>query len=286
MIVVLAGNTGFVGSALEKELRRQGMTIRPVGRKEFSGGKDALKAIVKGADAVINLSGSPIAVRWTTGNTAEIRNSRLQTTSMLAEAIMASDRPPEVFISASASGIYDSAGIHDEYSKNFAMDFPGVMCREWEAKASAVGGITRLVILRTGIVLGQDGGALKKMLPVFRAGMGGRLGNGRQMFPWIHISDMVSAIQFLLTREECQGAFNLCSPGITNNREFTSALAASLKRPSFFSVPAFLLRIFFGASSSILLKGQHMIPHKLNAAGFHFSYNDIDAALKDILKKN
>lgn len=286
MIVVIAGNTGFVGRALENSFRQQGMLIRPVGRKEFSGGTEVLKEIVRGADAVINLSGSPISVRWSPRNKHEIRNSRLQTTSMIAEAIMGSDKPPEVFISASASGIYNSVGKHDEYSENFATDFPGLLCREWETTASVVAGRCRLVLLRTGIVLGKDGGALKKMLPAFRAGLGGKLGNGKQMFPWIHISDMVSAIHFLLSNRECNGAYNLCSPGITDNLRFTRALASSLKRPAFFTIPAFILRMFFGTSSSLLLKGQHMIPYKLSSAGFQFSFNDIDTALYDILNRH
>lgn len=236
-------------------------------------------------DAVINLAGEPIAdKRWTLKQKRSICQSRWKLTNQLSHLINASTKPPGVFISGSAVGYYGRQGdteINEGYL-DINEEFTHKICKVWEDKALIAHDKTRICLLRTGIVLANSGGALKKMLPVFKIGLGGKISSGHQYMSWIHIEDMISAIEFLLSNQNCQGPFNLTAPKPVTNTEFTQALAKSLHRPSFATVPAFILKLLLGEMSDLILYGQKVLPEHLLEQKFKFKYPNINVALAEI----
>jgi hypothetical protein len=249
-------------------------------------------AIPRGAalptcDAIVNLAGEPIAQRWTEAVKKRIYDSRVEGTRRLISAISMQAQRPSVLVCASAVGIYGSRGdeILTEKSAPGSGFLPHVVV-DWEASARTAEALgIRVISLRFGVVLGH-GGALAKLLTPFRLGAGGRLGSGRQWMSWIHIDDVVSLILLALenaTGAPLQGAVNATSPQPVTNAEFTRILAAALHRPAFFPVPAFALKLAFGEMSQALLDSQRALPAAAQAAGFHFQYPDLPAAVENIL---
>lgn len=240
-----------------------------------------------GFDAVINLAGEPIVgKRWSARQKTEICDSRWDTTLCLAQLIAKSDVPPAVFMSGSAIGYYaDHGDANIDESKASGSEFPSHVCETWESQAQSVQGSTRVVLLRTGIVLSPDGGALQKMLPPFRLGLGGPIAGGQQYMSWIHIDDMIEAMAFLLQQPDCHGAFNMVAPKPVSNRQFTRTLGRVLHRPAWFSVPALILRAALGEAACLLLDSQKVVPEKLSLRGYVFSYPDLQHALSDLLEK-
>ncbi|KLV09301.1 epimerase [Photobacterium aquae] len=300
MKILITGATGFIGAHLVKQIGEHDITILsrdPASASQLLG--TAVTAIgslshfdnLDDFDAVINLAGEPIInKRWSKAQKGRICRSRWDITATLVEKMEAGSQPPATFISGSAVGIYGNQ--HDlEITEDFDVsgsvdpdDFAYQVCRRWEQLAvSASSPATRVCLLRTGIVLGRNGGALKKMLPPYQLGAGGPIGNGRQYFPWIHIDDMVAAILFLLNTPEAKGPFNLTAPEPVTNRTFSRSLAAALHRPHILFTPAFVLKLALGEASSLLLEGQRALPEKLESLGFTFRFRQIDAALADLL---
>lgn len=295
MRVVVAGGTGFLGRALVAALRAEGhhvcvLTRRPSAPEEVGwtpdGTAGAWAAAVDGAEVLVNLAGAGIADRrWSQARKRVLATSRLDATRSLVAAALAAAAPPRVFVSASAVGYYGDRG--DELLTEEALpgeDFLGRLAQEWEAAARAVEPIgTRLALVRTGIALAPDGGALGKMLLPFRLGLGGRLGTGRQYMPWIHRGDWVRLVRWLIAEPAAQGAFNATAPNPVTNAEFTRALARALGRPAVLPVPALALRLIFGELASALLGGQRAVPTRALAMGFRFDYPEIGAALASLL---
>lgn len=242
-----------------------------------------------GFDGIINLAGEPIAdKRWTPAQKQRLSHSRWSITEQLATLCKASTTPPGVFISGSAVGYYGNQGdalvTEDESPTS---EFTHHLCERWEALAlSAESDNTRVCLLRTGIVLAAEGGALAKMLPPFRLGLGGAVGSGRQYMAWIHIDDMVNAILYLLDHPSLRGPFNLVSPYPVHNAQFSAMLAQVLDRPCFLRVPATVLKLLMGESATLLLGGQRAIPHRLEGAGFTFRYYELEEALRAILVRH
>jgi uncharacterized protein (TIGR01777 family) len=237
-------------------------------------------------DAVINLAGEPIAdKRWSQRQKAMICQSRWHTTDKLVKLFAKSSQPPGVFISGSAVGIYGNHGDEflTEQESVFSRDFASRLCQRWEKIAQEAVPFTRLVTLRTGIVLAPKGGALAKMLPVFKCNLGGKIGSGQQFMPWIHIQDMVKAIAFLLMNKDSQGPFNLTSPHAVTNYQFTEELAHTLGKRAYFTVPKAILKPMMGEASELLLGSQRVVPEKLIEAGFKFDFPEIDDAFVDLL---
>lgn len=293
MKILLTGGTGLIGSAFIQQCGDpHEITVvsrRPTHAKKRLGPSvtviptlTELKNL-NAFDAVINLAGEPIAdKRWTSAQKQKIEHSRWHTTELLVKALAASDTPPHTFISGSAIGYYGRQGaepiteekhtVHDEFSHQ--------LCKKWEAIAEqASSANTRVCLLRTGIVLAPQGGALKKMLPPFRLGLGGPMGHGQQHMSWIHLDDMVAGIQFLLDHKTCHGAFNFTAPQPVSNEDFSKTLARVLRRPAIFRVPSFVLRTALGEMSDLLLTGQAVLPQRLEQAGFHFQYARLEEAL-------
>jgi uncharacterized protein (TIGR01777 family) len=236
-------------------------------------------------DAVINLAGESIAgARWTAARKQAIRVSRVHVTSALAAAIAAAASPPAVFLSGSAIGFYgvrDDTPL-DESSSNGA-DFLGQVCAEWEAAAQGAAGRTRVVLLRTGIVLDKRAGALPQMARPFRLGVGGPIGSGAQYLSWIHLQDWVNLALSALDRETVSGPLNLTAPSPVTNAEFSRTLAGELHRPGFMRAPAFAMRLLLGEmADSLILGGQRVLPRKAEAEGYVFRYPHLAPAIHSI----
>ena len=244
--------------------------------------------LVSGFDAVIHLAGESIVGRWTAAKKRRILESRVQGTGHLAEAAAKASPLPRVFISASAVGFYGNRG--DEILREDSPSgegFAAEICRQWEAAAqpAAKAGI-RTAQMRIGVVMSADGGALPEMLTPFRLGLGGRLGNGRQWWPWVSVRDVVGAIQHVLDHESLSGPVNTVAPNPVTNAEFTRILASVLKRPALFPMPAFAVRLLFGEMGvELFLGSQRVEPAKLVASGYQFQHPDLKNALKEILQR-
>ena len=277
MIITLTGATGFIGRALAARLTAAGHTVHPFSLRS----PRALQI----SDAVIHLAGEPVAQRWTPDVKRRIRESRVEGTRRLIAMLPAL---PNVFICSSAVGFYGSRGdeILTETSPP-GTGFLAEVCTAWEGaadEASALG--ARVVNLRTGVVLGGRGGALDRMLPPFRMGVGGRLGTGRQWMPWIHLDDHLDLVEFALAQTRVSGPLNAVAPNPVTNREFTATLARALGRPAFLPAPAFALKAMFGEMASVLLASQRVIPRAALDAGFIFRHPELGVALQDILRSN
>ncbi|WP_371378863.1 TIGR01777 family oxidoreductase [Thalassotalea aquiviva] len=237
-------------------------------------------------DAVINLAGEPIVdKRWTTKQKRKICQSRWKLTHHLSKLINDSTSPPATFISGSAVGFYGRQG-DDEINESFTKVYPEFshrVCKIWEDKAKLAQAKTHVCLLRTGIVLDPKKGALSKMLPAFKCGVGGKISHGNQYMPWIHIQDMVRAIDFLLTNPSSEGVYNVTAPTPVTNKEFSKTLAQTLHRPDFATVPAFALKLLMGESADLVLYGQNAIPHHLLKEKFEFKFPTLEPALQDLL---
>lgn len=238
-----------------------------------------------GCQAVFHLAGEPVAEgRWTKAKKANIRDSRVEGTKHLVEALRELESRPRVLVSASAVGFYGSRGNEVlAESAAAAEGFLADVCRAWEAEALAAEDLgMRVVTIRIGLVLGAQGGALARMLPLFKLCAGGRLGHGRQWMPWIHVDDLASLFLFCAQSETLAGAVNGCAPNPVTNRQFTKALASAVGRPAPFPAPAFALRLGLGEFAEVLLASQRAVPDKAQGAGFQFKYPTIATALKGV----
>ncbi|HEX3353931.1 MAG: TIGR01777 family oxidoreductase [Terriglobales bacterium] len=294
MRILVSGASGPIGAALLPSLRADGSAVTCLVRSSVTG-KDEIAwdplrplspDVVSGFDAVIHLAGETIVGRWTEAKKRRVVESRTQGTSHLAEAAAKAAQKPRVFISASAVGFYGDRG--DEILREDSPSgsgFAAEVCRQWETAtqpASAAG--IRTAQLRFGVVMSADGGALPKMLPPFRMGLGGRLGNGRQWWSWVAVDDVVGAIQHVLKNDAIQGPVNTVAPNLLTNSEFTQTLASVIKRPAIFPMPAFAVRLIFGEmGQELFLASQRVEPAKLKATGYKFKHPDLREALKDIL---
>ncbi len=284
MIIAIAGASGFIGSNLTDFFEKNGNEVRPIPRLQSESAVIELKSILSGVDVVINLAGAPVVGRWTKEYKKKLFDSRINTTRKLVEAIYKLDKKPGLLISASAVGIYAQEGLQTETDYTAADDYLGEICRAWEQEAKKAVPVTRVVIPRFGIVLGTDGGALTRMIPMFKLGLGGKIASGKQGVSWIHINDVVQAVKFLIDNERLSGEFNFTAPEVVDNSEFTRVLAKSVRRPAFFSVPEAALTVAFGEGALAVAGGQFAPPKRLLSEGFTFAFPDLKSALKDIVK--
>jgi len=250
---------------------------------------DAAKGVpptdgLRDADAVIHLAGAPVAQRWNARVKGDIRDSRVTGTRNLVRTLSELSRKPQVLICASATGYYGSRG--DEVLTESSMpgsDFLAQVCVEWEKEAQAAEALgIRVVRVRTGIVLDARGGALKRMLPPFKMGVGGKLGSGKHWMAWIHLDDLAGLFQFALVNP-VSGAFNGVAPNPVTNADFTRALAATVHRPAIFPMPGFALRLMFGEMGDMLLASQRVAPKAAQTAGFKFRFAELAPALADVV---
>lgn len=285
MKIKITGINGYVGQLLSQHLRKKGYQVSGIQRKLLYGDTKYLKEEVSHVDVIINLAGASILTRWTKSNMRRIYKSRVNTSLNLVQAInqLPVDEQPKQIISASAIGLYLNGAIHDERSKNFDNGFVGRLVQDWEAAFGDLPDNIDLTFFRIGVVIGKESQTIKKMLPVFRNAMGGKLGSGKQAFPFIHERDLINAFLWAVEVPPRQNVFNLVAPQNISNKDFTQALSQALHKPAIFSVPSLIIKIVFGKASSLLLKGPVVEPKALLDAGFVFKYPTIDSALEEIL---
>jgi uncharacterized protein (TIGR01777 family) len=298
MKILITGASGLIGQALTKQLNASGHTTVAAVRREPRRNDEVQwnpatgemsPSAFDGVDAVVHLAGAGIGdKRWTDSYKMEILQSRTLGTALLADTMASLDKKPSMFLSGSAIGIY---GVRDdtELGEDAAIGtgFLADVCRDWEAaSASASAAGIRTVLLRTGIVLSPKGGALKKQLPLFKLGLGGKFGNGKQWQSWISITDEVNAIIHLLT-SNLSGAVNLTAPNAVTNAEFTRVLASVVSRPAILPIPSFGPKLLLGGelADALLFTGQRVVPNALVADGFHFAHPTLDVALRALLNK-
>jgi len=283
MNIAISGAGGFIGEHLFSYFTGLGHTVYAIPRILPDAQPKEIAVTLSGMDVIINLAGASIIGRWNKLYKKQILDSRILTTSMLVEAIKLMDKKPELFISASAVGIYSGKGVQQEESAEYATDYLGSVCQQWEHEAQKAKDFSRVCILRFGVVLGKNGGALKKMVPLFKLGLGGQISTGKQGYSWIHIDDTANAIRFIIENSRQSGVFNLTSPEMISNKEFTTTLASVLRRPAIFRVPSFILKLFFGEGSTVLTNGQMAYPKHLLSEGFVFTYPNLKQALTEVV---
>ena len=300
--VLITGGTGLIGRALSASIAADGYEVIVLSRNpERAAGLppgvraerwDARTAVgwgvlADGAYAVVNLAGEGISAgRWTPERKRRIRESRLNAGRAVVEAIEAAKARPLVLIQASGVGYYGPCGEEDvPESAPAGRDYLARLAVEWESSTAGVEALgVRRVIVRTGIVLSKNGGALPRMMLSFRFFIGGRLGSGRQWLPWIHIADEVGAVRFLLENEKARGAFNLGAPNPVTNADFSRWVGRQMGRPAVVPTPGFLLWLAFGEMAGMLLTGQRAVPRHLTQMGYAFRFAEAEAALRDILR--
>ncbi len=301
MKVAITGATGFVGSRLVERLSEEGHHVvvltRSVRKAEqrFPQSQfpnlefvtfspeiiDEWKGVISGCDGVVNLAGEPIAEkRWSVDQKNEILNSRIDTTRSLAQAIEQAESKPQVLVSGSAIGYYGTSetATYDE-SSGPGDDFLAEVCKQWEAEAQKVADGIRLVTLRIGIVL-DNGGAMGKMLPAFKAFAGGPIGSGNQWFSWVDREDLVSLIIKALTDGQMTGAYNATSPNPVTMKQMTDTLGSVMSRPAWMPVPGFALELMLGEGAKVVLEGQKVMPKQTQASGFEYQYGELKDSLK------
>ena len=299
MKVLITGGTGLIGTGLILKLQQLGvkditvLTRNVTNARRLLGDKIHLLtelnvSYVDGQDVIINLQGEPIAnKRWSAQQKSNICQSRLIITEQLATLIQQSKNPPSTFISGSAIGYYGRQNNHQVTEKNTHPhdEFTHQLCNEWEQSALLAQSKTRVVNLRTGIVLDKDKGALSQMAMPFKLRVGGYLGNGQQYISWIHIDDMVSAIMHIINNPTLSGPVNMTAPTAVKNKQFNQILATALGRSSWLKTPAIIIKILFGEMADLFIYGQNVVPKSLLDSGFTFTYPELPEALNDLLNR-
>ncbi|MDQ0195509.1 TIGR01777 family oxidoreductase [Paenibacillus wynnii] len=297
MKYAICGGTGFIGSALTKYWLQAGHEVVVIGRKlpDTPSNNPLLHYVtwdhlasnpnpVEGCDALVNLAGASLSQRWSSKGKQAIRQSRLETVTAAAKLIESLEHKPSVVIQASAVAIYGTSekDTFDESSPARVMDFPSEVVRDWEESADRSYKGVRLVKLRTGVVLGNKSGAFPKMKLPYLLGFGGKIGSGRQWVPWIHLTDIITLIDFCIANREIFGPVNATAPEPVTNDEFGKTIAKVYHRPHWFPLPSFLLKTALGELSEILLKGQRVLPQKALSHGFTYAFPKLQGAMEQL----
>ena len=301
MNITLTGATGFLGSRLFETMLNFGQSLRLLGRHApanlgadarffewKSASEEPPAAAFDDTDVVIHLAGEPVAQRWTPEVKKRMRDSRIDSTRQIVNALSTQSRRPQVLVNASATGIYGSRGdeiLGEESEPGY--DFLARLTIDWEQAAMLAESLgIRVVLIRTGLVLGRDGGMMARMLPPFRAGIGGRLGNGKQWMPWIHWDDWINLVLFAIQNPAVRGPINATAPNPVTNSEFTRELGKAVHRPAILPVPGFVLKIAMGEVAGAILASARAIPKVALSTGFQFQFSQLRPALENLLAEN
>ncbi|MDA7817111.1 TIGR01777 family oxidoreductase [Sulfurimonas sp.] len=282
-MIAICGMSGLVGSKLEKMFSSHGEEVVALRVRDNTDVQELANTLEK-CDTLINLSGTSILARWSEPYKKSLYDSRINTTKKLVDAMSTCRDKPKLFISTSAVGIYASNKPQNDDSTEYENDFLSTLCQDWEAEANRAKELgIRCLQTRFGVVYASEGGAMSKMLPPFKLGLGGKVGSGEQIVSWIHIDDLLRAIEFIIKTPAIEGSVNFTSPSPSSNLEQTKIIGKVLNRPTFFAVPSFVLKLIFGEGSSVILDSKEVYPSKLLENGFVFNYEKFEDALEDIL---
>jgi len=289
MKVIIAGGSGFLGTALAGSLRADGHHVTIISRHPQGPNQAAWtdRAALERADAIVNLAGTSLeSGRWTEARKADILHSRVHATETIVNALSEVSRRPSVFLNQSAVGFYGAHGSEALTEESPpGSDFLASVCVSWEAAAMKAAWMTRVVVLRTGLPLDPSGGALPRLALPFRFFAGGRLGSGEQYWSWIHLDDWIRMVRWAIDEPRINGPLNVTAPAPATNRELATALGTALRRPAFAPAPAFALRLLLGEmADALILSGQRVLPAKATRAGFQFRYPDLDSALQQMYR--
>jgi len=284
MNILISGGTGFIGKKLRNNAIRKGHTVRLINRDDFKDSK-LLSDKVQWATIIVNLAGASLSKKWTESYKKEIYHSRIDTTKAIVESIKKVDKKPKLLISMSATGIYTNTKIQTEDDCILSDDFLAQVCIDWEKVALRASNDTRVVIFRLGVVLGKNGGIIGQLKPIFKMGLGAKMGSGEQIMSWVHIDDVINAFFYALKNQQMSGVYNLTSPTPLSNRDFTFALAKAMHRKAWFVIPAFLLKWVKGEQADLILNEKYVLPKRLLEADFNFRNDTIQSALKQIFRK-
>ena len=284
MKIAISGSNGYVAKNLIPLLEGANHVVTRIQRSELSD-VGQLTNNLSDVDVVINLAGAPILTRWTKANKSEIIRSRIDSTQNIVHAInrLPMGNRPDLFISASAIGIYSPDKVHTEESISFSNDFVAEVVKNWENASADLNPDVRKVIFRIGLILGKEAKTIQSLVPVIKLGIGGKIGSGRQPFPFVHIADATRSILWGIENKNARGIYNLVAPENIDNKTFTRTLAKSLNRPAIFTVPEFILKIVLGEASTLLLQSPQVCPERLLNEGFKFSFPDINSTIKEII---
>jgi uncharacterized protein (TIGR01777 family) len=282
MRVIILGANGFIGGHLRTALQARGDQVVTASLRE----PEAAAQAAHGCDAIVNLAGAPIAQRWNDRVKREIETSRTEQPRLFLDALAQQSLTAKTYISASAIGYYGTSETETfTESSHPGNDFLAQVCRKWEAQALQARYLSmRVACIRTALVLGSDGGALPKMLPPFKLGVGGKIGGGKQWYSWIHIDDLIDIYLFALDNANIDGPINASAPNPVTNALFTKTLGEVLDMPTILSVPAFVLRLMLGEGAVVLLEGQRVIPEKMQRPGYGFRFEKLKPALESLLQ--
>jgi len=285
MKIAVSGSNGYIAKNLIPELESSNHVVLRIERSEL-GNVDQLTKKLSDIDVVISLAGSPILKRWTVANKNEIIRSRIDSTQNIVQAInrLSTEHRPGLFISASAVGIYSPNKVHTEESTSFSNDFVAEVVKNWENASNELNPIVRKVIFRIGLILGKEAKTIQSLVPIIKLGLGGKIGSGKQPFPFIHIGDAIRAIIWSIENSTAKGIYNLVAPENIDNSTFTKTLAESFSRPAIFTVPEFVLKIALGEASTLLLQSPQVYPERLLNEGFKFTFPDIKLCLEEIIR--
>lgn len=281
--IAITGANGFVGKHLTRMFTSNGFEVISIKRADLKN-SSKLISIVNDCEVVINLAGANILAYWSDIYKKLMYDSRIETTKTLLRAFRQCDIKPKLFISTSAVGIYNDKKECSEDNIEYADNFLGQLCRDWEKEALQAQELDiRTVIFRFGIVMGTKGGALAQMLPAFRFGVGGVIGDGEQSFSFVHIKDLLSAYRYVIENKTTNGKCNLTAPVPTTNKELTKTIGKVIHRPTILPIPKFVLNLLYGEGAKILTDGQSVVPKKLLENGFEFKYKTIDETIHNLL---
>lgn len=281
MKVAVLGASGFLGGKFMEHFS-PGWDCIPVYRKDLELPDQELAEKLQGVQGIVNFMGAPvIGKKWTGKVRNELISSRVKPALKIMQILPLLEKTPEFYLSASATGLYRNGKICSEKENEYENDFLTQVILQWEEQALKFMqyGI-RVLVIRLGVVLDREGGALKKLIPLFKWGLGGKIGSGKQSFAWISVQDALNAMDFLLNRKECHGTYNLVEPNEISNRDFTRAFAKAIRRPAFLSIPVFLLFLVYGEGARLLTDSKRVIPEKLIHEGFVFHDADMFSFMK------
>jgi len=285
MKIAVSGSNGYIAQNLIPALESANHGITRIPRSAL-GDVDQLTKTLLGSEVVISLAGAPILQRWTAKNKNEIIRSRIDSTKNIVEAInhLPIENRPVLFISASAIGIYSPNKVHTEESTSFSNDFVAEVVKSWENVSDDLNPDVRKVIFRIGLILGKEAKTIQSLVPIIKLGLGGKIGSGKQPFPFIHIADAIRAIYWSIENKNARGIYNLVAPENIDNKTFTKTLAESLNRPAIFTVPEFVLKFALGEASTLLLQSPQVDPERLLNEGFTFNFPDIESCINEIVQ--